>query len=97
MSILRELSNQLKYTINMRTYTTVRGFTSFLFMGGGLYYTNEQKKYWEIPLVILCPSMYAGYHLMKNYNKIGIVIKETKSDDTFIQTINIDLLTGKSI
>jgi hypothetical protein len=41
----------------------------FLF-GAGICYTIESKKYLHIPLVILSPSAYAGYHCYKNKNNI---------------------------
>jgi hypothetical protein len=49
---------------------SVTNFVTSLFMGGGLCYTFEQKKYWHIPLVVLFPSVYTGYHLFKNHDKI---------------------------
>jgi len=38
---------------------------SFL-LGAGLYYSISLEKYWHVPLVILFPSAYVGYHTFKN-------------------------------
>jgi hypothetical protein len=35
-------------------------------LGAGLYYSISLEKYWHVPLVILFPSAYAGYHTFKN-------------------------------
>jgi hypothetical protein len=42
---------------------------SFL-LGAGLYYSISLEKYWHVPLVILFPSAYAGYHTFKNRDAV---------------------------
>jgi len=43
---------------------------SMFFLGGGLCYIIEEKKYTHLPIVILFPSIYCGYNIYKNRNKI---------------------------
>lgn len=45
---------------------TVRGAASNFLMGAGLAYSIEKETYWHLPIAILFPSAYAGYHLFKN-------------------------------
>ncbi len=47
-------------------YGTTRNFIA----GASLYYAIERQKYLEIPLTILLPSIYAGYHVFKNKEHI---------------------------
>ena len=47
-------------------YTPARS----LFLGAGLYYSISIEKYWHLPLVILFPSAYAGYHTFKNREEV---------------------------
>ena len=42
-----------------------RGVVSNLLVGAGVGYALERKAYKELPLPILIPSAYAGYHLYK--------------------------------
>ena len=53
-------------------YTTTRSFI----LGAGLYYSVSIEKYWHIPLVILFPSAYAGYHTFKNKDAVRKYITE---------------------
>jgi hypothetical protein len=39
-------------------------------LGSGICYAIQSKKYIHIPLVILSPSVYAGYHCYKNKDDI---------------------------
>jgi hypothetical protein len=43
---------------------------SLFFLGGGLGYIIEQKKYEHIPVFILFPEVYCGYNIYKNRDKI---------------------------
>ncbi len=45
--------------------------------GAGLAYAWEQEKYWHMPLVVLAPSVYAGYHIFKNRDKIRAFLTAT--------------------
>jgi hypothetical protein len=47
-------------------YTATRS----VFMGAGLAYCIQQEKYHHIPLIIIFPSAYAGYHTYKNRDTI---------------------------
>ena len=48
----------------------IYGTTRNILAGGGLCYAIQNEKYLETPLPILFPSIYAGYHLFKNKEKI---------------------------
>ena len=39
---------------------------SLFFLGGGLCYILEEKKYTHIPLFVLFPEAYCGYNIYKN-------------------------------
>ena len=43
---------------------------NMLFMGAGINYAIENKKYNNIPLIVIMPSIYTGYQIMKNRNEI---------------------------
>ena len=40
-------------------------------MGGGLAYSIQQKTYDHIPLVVIFPSVYAGYQAFANRDSIA--------------------------
>jgi hypothetical protein len=42
------------------------GIISSFLIGAGLSYSVQIQKYWHIPFVFLCPTVYAGYHIFKN-------------------------------
>jgi hypothetical protein len=44
----------------------VSGTPRNMLLGAGLYYAVEHEKYEHIPIVVICPSVYAGYHLYKH-------------------------------
>jgi hypothetical protein len=48
----------------------VYGATRSLFAGASLCYAIKNEKYLQVPLTILFPSVYAGYHLYKNKDNI---------------------------
>ena len=56
-------------TSKILTHQLLTPSRSFL-LGGGLYYSLSIEKYWHIPLVILFPSAYAGYHTFKNRDAV---------------------------
>jgi hypothetical protein len=43
---------------------------AMFFLGGGLCYVIEKKKYTHLPVVILFPSIYCGYNIYKNRSQI---------------------------
>ena len=43
---------------------------SLFFLGGGLCYIIEEKKYTHIPILILFPEAYCGYNMYKHRKKI---------------------------
>jgi len=59
---------------NLAPLITYNVMSSF-FLGCGLCYAFEQKKYYHIPMIILCPSMYIGYNLFSNRNTLISIIK----------------------
>jgi hypothetical protein len=46
------------------------GTTRNILAGAGLCYAIQQEKYLEIPLTLITPSIYAGYHLFKEKERI---------------------------
>lgn len=42
------------------------GIISSFLIGCGLAYSVKSQKYSHIPLVFLCPTVYAGYHVFKH-------------------------------
>jgi len=48
----------------------VIGSTRNILLGGSVYYAVEKDNYYHIPLIILVPSVYTGYHMYKNKNEI---------------------------
>ena len=62
----RQLALANQFQERFRANITRRTFVSNLFLGAGLYYAIENEKYWQIPLPLIHPSMYVGYHTYKN-------------------------------
>ena len=57
--------------VNIETIRLVTSATFHnLLLGAGICYTIQSEKYIHIPLVILSPSIYAGYNCYKNKDKI---------------------------
>jgi len=51
---------------------------SLFFLGGGLCYIIEEKKYTHIPLFVLFPEAYCGYNIYKHRDTaIKSIIKPT--------------------
>ena len=63
---------QIPKVLTYYVYGTVRNILS----GAGLCYAVQNKKYEEIPLTILFPSVYAGYHVYKNKEAVIHWVKE---------------------
>ena len=49
--------------------------SSFL-LGSGLSYAIQNEKYMHIPLVLLFPTAYTGYHVYKNKESITQYIRK---------------------
>jgi len=60
------ISKATQFTHQFIHYTSTRSFL----LGAGLYYSISLEKYWDVPLVILFPSVYAGYHTFKNRDQV---------------------------
>jgi predicted transcriptional regulator with HTH domain len=58
MNVLKEISQQV--------VVKPSNVLSSLLMGAGLCYSIENQTYSHIPIVILFPSVYAGYNIYKN-------------------------------
>ena len=43
---------------------------SLFFLGGGISYIMEEKKYTHLPVFILFPEAYCGYNMYKNRDAI---------------------------
>jgi len=54
----------------------VFGTTRNILAGAGLAYAVQNQRYLEIPFTIFTPSIYAGYHLYSNKEKITEWIKD---------------------
>ena len=55
----------------------IRPSTSeMFFLGGGLCYILEEKKYAHIPLVVFFPSIYCGYNIYKNREEMKKYVNE---------------------
>ena len=55
------------------------GSTRNILAGAGLCYAIQREKYVEVPLTIIFPSIYAGYHLFKNKDDLVNFIREFKN------------------
>ena len=57
----------------------VQHFGSFrnVLMGGGIAYAIHSEKYYQLPIPLVFPSQYFGYHAFKNLYYTG---KETAHD-----------------
>lgn len=53
----------------------VYGTTRNILAGAGIYFAIENHRHLEIPLAIIFPSTYAGYHLYKNREQVVQWIK----------------------
>ncbi len=52
-------------------YTSTRNFLC----GMGLAYAIANEHYTHIPIVLLTPSIYAGYHAYKNLNTLKVIVR----------------------
>ena len=57
-------------------YAKPLGTLSSFLLGSGLYYVIQNEKYWHIPLVLICPTAYTGYHVYKNKESITQYIRK---------------------
>lgn len=53
----------------------VFGTTRNILAGAGLCFAVENQRYLEVPLALVFPSIYAGYHLFKNRDQFTQWIK----------------------
>ena len=68
---------QLPLPLPLQTVTHyVFGSTRNVLAGAGLCYALENKKYLELPLVILFPSIYAGYNVYSNRDGVAQWIRK---------------------
>jgi hypothetical protein len=74
MTQLPKITNIPKI-IPYNVYGTLRN----LFAGAGLCYALQNKKYEEIPLALVVPSVYAGYHMYKNKEDVVRWVKESST------------------
>lgn len=61
MSFQRFTTESFKYTT-----TYVIGTWRNVLLGAGLSYALEREEHTHIPLIIIFPSIYAGYHAYRN-------------------------------
>ncbi len=55
------------------------GPTRNLLLGAGLCYAVKKEQYFHVPVIIIFPSIYAGYHLYENKELVVRWIKEIKN------------------
>jgi hypothetical protein len=63
-----------RYTSALKdVYVTVtnRSAVTGLVLGAGLYYAISNEKYTHIPLVVIMPNVYAGYHGLKCISEVN--------------------------
>ncbi len=56
----------IKFINQIPSSFRIRTWVSSFFLGAGLCYSIETKKYSHIPLICIFPTIYSGYHLFKN-------------------------------
>ena len=56
----------------------VGGTLRNVLLGAGLHYAVESEKYTHIPLILIFPSIYAGYHAHRNKDAVVDWIIGTK-------------------
>ena len=61
---------------SIAVHNFVYGTTRNLLAGASLCYAIDNEKYIQIPLAIIFPSIYAGYHLFKNKDDVIKVVKD---------------------
>ena len=54
------------------------GPTRNILLGAGLCYAVKHEYYSHIPLIVLFPSTYAGYHMYENKERLIKLAKEIK-------------------
>jgi len=45
-------------------------------MGAGLSFAIQNEKYWEIPVLVVFPTVYSGYYSYKNKDAILAYVKK---------------------
>jgi hypothetical protein len=55
------------------------GPTRNLLLGAGLCYAWKKEQYLHVPVIIMFPSIYAGYHLYENKDLVKRWIREMKN------------------
>ena len=68
------INETMSITHTIRHFTMTRNIV----MGASLAYCVAQEKYWHIPIIVVLPSPYAGYHAFKNQDAILNLVKELK-------------------
>ena len=61
---------------SIAVHNFVYGTTRNLLAGASLCYAIDNEKYIQIPLAIIFPSIYAGYHLFKNKDDVIKLVKD---------------------
>jgi len=54
------------------------GPTRNILLGAGLCYAIKQEYYLHIPLIVVFPSVYVGYHMYENKEQLIKLAKELK-------------------
>lgn len=62
-------------------YNYMLGPTRNLLLGASLCYAWKKEQYAHVPLIILFPSVYAGYHLYENKEQIIRFVRDFKRHD----------------
>jgi hypothetical protein len=69
---IKKLSDSVTHRVLL--FTPIRN----ILLGAGLAYCIQQENYYHIPLVIVVPSAYVGYHAYKNRAELQNFLKEMK-------------------
>jgi len=67
MSLQQIKTESTKAIVNYMIPSTMRN----ILLGAGLSYSIQNEKYLHIPVVLLAPSIYTGYQMYKNKDKIA--------------------------
>jgi len=59
-------------------YNYMFGPTRNLLLGAGLCYAVKKEQYTHLPLILLFPSIYAGYHLYENKEQVICFLRDMK-------------------
>jgi len=72
---IQKFAEPVKYIANYH-FGTVRN----LFLGASLCFAVQKERYTHLPVIVLFPSIYAGYNLFENKDDVVKWIKTFKTE-----------------